>query len=39
VNVSFSNLSSPEVVAHLEIDGNYVFNLPQGQVNGAFWTF
>ncbi len=39
VNVSFSNLSSPEVVAHLELDGNYVFNLPQGQVNGALWTF
>ncbi|MES2695842.1 MAG: DUF1800 family protein [Verrucomicrobiota bacterium] len=39
VNVSFSNLSSPEVVAHLAIDGDYVFNLPQGQVNGAFWEF
>jgi uncharacterized protein (DUF1800 family) len=39
VNVSFANLSSPEVVAHLEIDGNYVFNLPQGQVTGAEWTF
>ena len=39
VNVSFSNLSSPEVVAHLAIDGNYVFNLPQGQVNNAFWEF
>jgi len=39
VNVSFSNLSSPEVVAHLAIDGNYVFNLPQGQVNNALWTF
>ncbi len=39
VNVSFSNLSSPEVVAHLSIDGNYVFNLPQGQVSNAFWTF
>ena len=38
VNVSFSNLSSPEVVAHLAIDGNYVFNLPQGQVNNAFWS-
>ena len=39
VNISFSNLSSPEVVGHLVIDGNYVFNLPQGQVNNAFWTF
>lgn len=37
VNVSFANLSSPQVVAHLAIDGDYVFNLPQGQVNGAFW--
>ncbi len=39
VNVTFSNLSSPEVVAHLAIDGNYVFNLPQGQVSNAFWNF
>jgi uncharacterized protein (DUF1800 family) len=39
VNVAFSNLSSPEVVAHLAIDGNYVFNLPQGQVVNALWTF
>jgi uncharacterized protein (DUF1800 family) len=39
VNVSFANLSSPEVVAHLAIDGNYVFNLPQGQVSNAFWSF
>jgi uncharacterized protein (DUF1800 family) len=39
VNVSFANLSSPEVVAHLAIDGNYVFNLPQGQVSNAFWNF
>jgi len=39
VNVSFSNLSSPEVVAHLAIDGNYVFNLPQGQVTNALWNF
>lgn len=37
VNVSFSNLSSPQVVAHLAIDGNYVFNLPSGQVSNAFW--
>ena len=39
VNISFSNLSSPEVVAHLAIDGNYVFNLPQGQVTNALWDF
>ncbi|MBI5693224.1 MAG: DUF1800 family protein [Verrucomicrobia bacterium] len=39
VNVSFSNLSSPEVVGHLAIDGNYVFNLPPGQVNNALWLF
>ncbi len=39
VNVSFSNLSSPEVVAHLAIDGNYVFNLSQGQVTNALWVF
>ena len=39
VNVSFSNLSSPEVIAHLEIDGIYVFTLPQGQVSNAYWTF
>ena len=39
VNVSFSNLSSPEVVAHLAIDGNYVFSLPAGQVANAFWDF
>jgi uncharacterized protein (DUF1800 family) len=38
VNVSFSNLSSPEVVGHLAIDGNYVFNLPAGQVSGAVWN-
>jgi uncharacterized protein (DUF1800 family) len=39
VNVSFSNLSSPEVVGHLVIDGNYVFNLPPGQVANAYWDF
>ncbi|MFM1749303.1 MAG: hypothetical protein RLZZ188_2969, partial [Verrucomicrobiota bacterium] len=39
VNVSFSNLSSPQVVAHLEINGNYVMNLPPGQVSNAVWTF
>jgi uncharacterized protein (DUF1800 family) len=39
VNISFSNLSSPQVVAHLAIDGDYVFNLPQGQVTNALWDF
>jgi uncharacterized protein (DUF1800 family) len=39
VNVSFSNLSSPETVAHLTLDGNYVFGLPAGQVTNAFWGF
>jgi len=41
VNVSFSNLSSAQVTAHLVIGANedYVFTLPQGQVNGAQWFF
>jgi len=39
INVAFSNLSSPEIVAHLQIDGNYVYNLPQGQVSYASWDF
>lgn len=39
VNVGFSNLSSPEVVAHLTIDGDYVFSLPQGQVTNVMWDF
>ena len=39
VTISFSNLSSPEVVGHLAIDGNYVFSLPQGQVANALWAF
>jgi uncharacterized protein (DUF1800 family) len=39
VNVSFSNLSSPEVVGHLAIDGDYVFSLPPGQVTNAMWDF
>lgn len=39
VNISFSNLSSPQVVAHLAISGDYVMNLPQGQVTNAVWTF
>ncbi len=39
VNVGFANLSSPEVTAHLVLDGNFVFGLPVGQVSGAYWTF
>ncbi|HEX2854206.1 MAG TPA: DUF1800 family protein [Opitutaceae bacterium] len=39
VNVSFSNLSGPETVAYLYIDGNYVLQLPQGQVTGTKWNF
>lgn len=38
VNVSFSNLSSPETSAHLVIDGNFISGLPLGQVVGATWT-
>jgi uncharacterized protein (DUF1800 family) len=39
VNVSFSNLSSPQVVGHLSINGDYVFSLPPGQVSNAYWNF
>jgi len=44
VNVSFSNLTSDEVVGHLVLgspgsSGAYVFNLGRGQVSGATWTF
>jgi len=39
INVSFSNLSSSEVVAHLVIDGTFVQGLPPGQFSRAFWTF
>ena len=44
VNVSFSNLTSSEVTAHLDVGvpGNnsaFVFNLPYGQVTNADWTF
>ena len=43
VSLSFSNLSSDEVVAHLEIggdmnNGTYVVNLPSGQVSNLPWT-
>jgi len=44
VNVSFANLSSTEVVAHLELgtpgqNPAYVFNLEPGQVSNQQWTF
>ena len=44
VNVSFANLSSTEIVAHLDIGtpgstSTYVFNLSQGQVSDQEWTF
>ena len=43
VSVSFSNLSSDEVVAHLAIggdmnNGTYVLNLPDGQVSNLQWA-
>ena len=43
VNVSFSNLSSGQVGAHLFLGnstsaGDYVLNLPLGQVSGAVWS-
>jgi len=39
ISVTFSNLSSTEVVSHLQIGPDYVFNLPTGQVNSDVWTF
>lgn len=44
VSVAFTNLSSSEVVAHLDIgtpgsSSVYVFNLNQGQVSDQQWTF
>ncbi len=41
VNVSFSNLSSAQVTAHLVIGSNedYVLALPNGQVSGSQWYF
>jgi uncharacterized protein (DUF1800 family) len=41
VNATFSNLSSSEVSAHLRISpsGDFVFNLPRGQVTTVQWTF
>ena len=43
VNVSFSNLSSGQAGAHLFLgnstsSGDYVLNLPLGQVSGAQWA-
>ena len=43
VSVTFSNLSAGEVGAHLFLGnsssaGDYVMNLPLGQVNGAQWN-
>ena len=43
VSVSYSNLTSDEVVAHLAIggdmnNGTYVLNLPNGQVSDLQWT-
>ncbi len=39
VNVTFANLSSAEVTAHLVLDGYFVLGLPAGQVTGAYWQF
>ncbi|MDO8540836.1 MAG: DUF1800 family protein [Opitutaceae bacterium] len=37
VNVSFSNLSSPEIVGHLMLGTDYIFSLAPGQVTNAYW--
>ncbi len=44
VNVTFSNLSSPETAVYLRLGnpgnvGADVLRLPAGQVSGALWTF
>jgi uncharacterized protein (DUF1800 family) len=44
VNLTFSNLSSPETVAYLRFGnpgevGVELLRLPNGQVNGVVWTF
>ena len=41
INVTFSNLSSAQVTAHLTFGNgeDYVANLPNGQVTGSQWTF
>ena len=43
VSVSFSNLSATQSGAHLVLgaasgNGTFVYNLPRGQVSGAFWA-
>jgi uncharacterized protein (DUF1800 family) len=45
VNVNFSNLSSPETAVYLRLGagglgqpGDYLFQLPPGQVSGARWN-
>ena len=41
VNVTFTNLSSAQTSAHLQLGASrdYVLNLPAGQVTGRIWTF
>ncbi len=41
INVTFTNLSSPETSAHLQLGASrdYVFGLGLGQVSGRVWTF
>ncbi|MCX6954191.1 MAG: DUF1800 domain-containing protein [Verrucomicrobia bacterium] len=39
INVSFSNLGSAEVVAHLVLDGSFILGLPPGQFSQRAWTF
>lgn len=41
VNVTFSNLSSGQTSAHLRVGatGDFVLNLPRGQVSNATWNF
>ncbi len=41
VNVTFTGLSSAQATAHLVIGANedFVLDLPNGQINGAQWTF
>jgi uncharacterized protein (DUF1800 family) len=41
VNVTFTNLTSAQTSAHLQIGGSrdYVLNLPRGQVTAVYWTF
>lgn len=43
VSVSFSNLSSAQSGAHLVLgaasgNGTFIYNLPRGQVSGAYWA-